>query len=88
MSEDGEMWAAYAEIRKAKKAQNYQAAVKRLELAGITYQTFNAGNMLRIIVDKGTVDYWPSTGLWIVRNTTPEFRGRGVGGLIFWLQRG
>ncbi len=88
MGDQAEIWAGMRAAKKERQRTRYQTSIEKLDKAGVTYQTFNKGNMLRIVVDKGTVDFWPSTGLWIVRNTQPEFRGCGVGSLILWLQKG
>lgn len=48
--------------------------------AGIRFETKNLGAHLIVRALGLTVDFWPGTGLWIVRDTKRQ--GRGVQRLI------
>lgn len=87
MSEKSDI-AVIGEILKAesqtRRANNRLSSPDRLREAGIRFVGKSEG--VHLIVD-GRVDFWPGTGLWIVRNSTHGFRGRGVFSLIEWVQR-
>lgn len=81
MSEDGEMWAEYRAERQAKRASNRAHAEAQLRaVPGITVTTANDGAHYVIGSSAGVIDFWPGTGLWIVRGSTK--RRRGIAGLI------
>lgn len=84
MSEDGEMWAEYLASRQAKRAANRAHAESQLRaVQGITATTANGGEHYVISSSAGVIDFWPGTGLWIVRGSTR--RRRGITGLILFI---
>ena len=73
MSEIGEAFRALKEDRKKKKEANKQSSTELLTNAGISFESKNGGTHL--IVNGGSIDFWPSTGLWIVRANGNRKRG-------------
>ena len=78
-------WAALAEFSKQKRRNNKEASVKLLDELHIPYETHNNGVHLIIKGPFETVDFWPSTGLWVIRES--QARNRGVKNLIKFLKR-
>lgn len=78
--EMGEFWRDVREARQAKRAQNREDSAAMLLKAGLKFETKNLGAHLIVRALGITVDFWPGTGLWIVRN--PKREGRGVQRLI------
>lgn len=76
MSELGETFSAYRELRRAKKEQNKVNSIEILKNAGISYQTKNGG--IHLIV--GEYNFWPTTGKF--QNRITKKTGRGVFKLI------
>lgn len=78
--EMGEFWRDVREARQAKRAQNREDSAAMLLKASLKFETKNLGAHLIVRALGITVDFWPGTGLWIVRN--PKREGRGVQRLI------
>lgn len=74
-------WRAEEQRSKDKRAMNRAASPKYLERQGIKFESRNEG--AHLIVD-GRVDFWPGTGLWIVKEGNK--RGRGVKHLANWIK--
>mgnify|MGYP005864760845 CR=1 FL=1 len=87
MGDVGDDFRAYREARKKKRANNREQSIQLLDEWNITYTRHNMG--AHIVVDipgtdgNGQVDFWPGTGLWIVRKA--HKRGRGVKPLLKFL---
>lgn len=47
----------------------------RLEAAGIQFESKNGGAHLVVSAAGLVVDFWPGTGLWVVRGTNERRRG-------------
>lgn len=76
MSEEGDMWRAVRSAKDKKKQYNKEYSTQLLQGAGITFDSRNDGTHLIVFADDVTViDYWPSTGLWIVRGVDKKDRG-------------
>jgi hypothetical protein len=75
MSELGEIYSAWKEIKKDKKLSNLKQSLSLLDNLGIEYRALSSTHY-RV----GAYDYWPSTGLFI--HTKTKKRGRGVCNLI------
>lgn len=76
----GEFWRDVKAGRQAKRAKNRADSAGMLREAGIRFEEKNFGAHLIVQAIGLTVDFWPGTGLWIVRKTTRQ--GRGVQRLI------
>jgi hypothetical protein len=83
MSEMGEDFKAMREQKRVKRASNTEASTALIKALGVNFQSKNGGSHLVVIGKGGTADFWPSTGLWIVRGQNKK-RG-GVKNLIKWL---
>ena len=76
-SEMGEIFKAWDEHKKAKKADNLAQSTQILTERGIPFTSHNNG--VHLVVDS-CFDFWPSTGKWIERETGKK--GRGVFNLL------
>lgn len=76
----GDFWRDVREAHQAKRAQNREDSAAMLLKAGLKFETKNLGAHLIVRALGLTVDFWPGTGLWIVRK--PKREGRGVQRLI------
>ena len=73
------------ERSKVKRAHNKSTSTQFLVSSSIEFRSNDEGTHL--IIDEyntGVIDYWPSTGLWIPRNT--KKRHRGIRPLIKYIQ--
>lgn len=83
MSEMGEDFAAWREVKQAKRASNRASSPELLREAGFTFTTHNAGAHLIVSAPQGyVVDFWPGTGKWATRGFRFALVGRGVANLI------
>lgn len=81
--DDDDMSDFWRDVRAAhqqKRANNRIDNAAMLLAAGLKFETKNFGAHLVVRALGRTVDFWPGTGLWIVRNT--KLQGRGVQHLI------
>ena len=76
----GEFWRSVRADRREKREKNRADSATMLQQAGLRFETKNLGAHLIVRAIGLTVDFWPGTGLWIVRN--PKREGRGVQRLI------
>lgn len=76
----GDYWRDVRAARQQKRAENRTDSASMLLAAGLKFETKNLGAHLIVRALGLTVDFWPGTGLWIVRN--PRREGRGVQRLI------
>lgn len=76
----GDFWRDVKAARQVKRASNRVDSAAMLFASGIKFETKNQGAHLIVRALGLTVDFWPGTGLWIVRN--PKREGRGVQRLI------
>ena len=63
-----------------KRLSNREHAASRLTELGISYQSKNFGIHLIVSGKDGLIDFWPSTGKWVCRDT--QQKGRGIRGVI------
>jgi hypothetical protein len=75
MSELGEDFKAYREMKRTKRADNHARAEKILKEKQIPHIRLSASHY-RV----GAFDFWPATGLFIERRTGK--RGRGIFNLL------
>lgn len=77
----GAFWRDVKAARQEKRAGNRKSSPEMLQAAGVHFESKNYGAHLIVRADSGhTVDFWPGTGLWVVRGS--KERRRGVAGLI------
>lgn len=87
---DTEEWKEYKEIKKEeariKKSQNQKNAFRLLDENKIPYEIKNGG--IHLVVD-GRIDYYPTTGKYIVRGSKerPAKYGRGIFRLLEEVKR-
>lgn len=76
MSEAAEMFNAMNLEAKARRADNLTASTSMLINAGVDFTAHNNGVHLKVRHPNGPlVDFWPSTGLWIVQGSKAKHRG-------------
>ncbi len=74
----GDMAEGFREMTKARKlnrANNTVASTNLLLDSGIVFVSKNNGAHLIISAKNEIIDFWPSTGLWIVRSIKRKHRG-------------
>lgn len=85
MSDMGEMWNDIKKDRQEKRANNRDQSAALLQRAGVVFESKNIGAHLIVLAGPKEVDFWPGTGLWIVRGT--KDKRRGVRKLIEYVER-
>lgn len=79
MSDMGEMFNAYRTVRAEKKRDNLASSTELLRERGVQFEQKNDGVHLIVRGAGKVVDFWPSTGKFIVRGGRT---GRGVFNLL------
>lgn len=83
MSEIGEDFDELRKFKKEKRRQNKSASTGILIENGVSFESKNEGSHLIVKSSSGeTADFWPSTGLFIVRGV--KQKQRGVRKLLKW----
>lgn len=85
MSEMAEDWRAIRAASQTKRAMNRANALPALDGAGLPYRVHNGGAHIVVTADEWSVDFWPGTGLWKVREV--GIQGRGIRTLISFCKR-
>lgn len=84
MGDTGDYWRdlrpAMKEESQRKRSSNRESSSRLLAEAGIFFESKNGGSHLVVSGAGAVVDFWPGTGLWIVRGS--KERRRGVRQLI------
>jgi hypothetical protein len=75
MSDIGEMFDGWRELRREKKRSNQSNSTELLRERGVEFESKNSGVHLIVKGNGRVVDFWPSTGKYIVRGGKT---GRGV----------
>lgn len=75
---------AMREASKEKRARNRRMSAEMLRRYDVWFQSKNAGAHLIVRHGCMVVDFWPGTGLWIVRGA--GIRSRGVRKLLRHLE--
>ncbi|KDC23884.1 hypothetical protein L505_3675 [Bordetella bronchiseptica F4563] len=80
MGDMGDYWRdvtpARQERSKQKRASNREHSARLLSEAGIQFQSRNDGAHLIVTgVGGHTFDFWPGTGLWLMRGSSKDRRG-------------
>lgn len=86
MSEMGELFKAMREQAREKRANNTTSSTALLLSSKLQIESKNNGSHIVVMGKNGVADFWPSTGLWIVRGQ--KKRRRGVKKLIDWAKEG
>lgn len=66
------------EKRKSHVARSGTSAQKSLEKLGYTFKHYESTQQFAIETPKGVIDYWGTTGTWIVRKTKNEEKAQVV----------
>ena len=74
-SDMGEMFNDWRAAKQQKKRENLASSTDILTQRGIRFESKNGGVHLIVYAGERVVDFWPSTGKWIVRGGRT---GRGV----------
>lgn len=77
MSDTGDYWRDVNGFFQSKRRSNLESSTEIIESSGVPFVSKNNGVHL-IVANR--LDYWPSTGLFIDRET--KKRGRGVRNLL------
>lgn len=85
MSDMGEDFNFLKKLKQEKRSNNRESSAKLLADAGIKFEAMNIGAHLIVSAGIKTVDFWPGTGLWIVRGD--KVRRRGVHSLIAYVKK-
>lgn len=81
MSEIGEAFEGWREMKQQKRASNREHSTRLLTVAGINIEAISNDGAHIIVNHRGhMVDFWPGTGLWIDRAS--KRKSRGVHNLI------
>jgi hypothetical protein len=75
-----DFWRDVRAAGQVKRASNRAQSPGCLRDAGFAFEVKNDGAHLLVHGPAGLIDFWPGTGLWIVRGTS--WRGHGVFKLI------
>lgn len=75
MGDVGDDFNALKKYRQEKRADNRDQSAALLSRAGVIFESKNIGAHLIVEGGAKTIDFWPGTGLWIVRGTKEKRRG-------------
>lgn len=76
----GAMWREHKAERQIKRAKNRDDSLRILREARAVFEVKNGGAHVIVTAADQMIDFWPGTGLWIVRGK--EKRRRGVASLL------
>ena len=72
---ESEDYRAWDKMKQEKRAKNREDSARLLQEAGVPFTPMNDGAHL-IVTWRGHVfDFWPGTGLWMMRGSTQRHRG-------------
>lgn len=77
MGDMGELFKDLKEHSQQKRASNRETSSELLNKHKIPYQSKNYGAHLIITYNSVIIDFWPGTGMFILRNKQ-KTRGRGI----------
>ncbi len=75
MGDTGDDFNAWKTAKQEKRASNRDDSASILSHAGVVFESKNLGAHLIVLAGRETVDFWPGTGLWIVRGSSIKRRG-------------
>ena len=84
MGDMAEVFNDWRQFKKENRASNTQSSTDFLLKNGISFQSKNGGAHLVVFAGNNDIDFWPSTGLWIVRGE--KKRQGGVRNLIAYVK--
>jgi hypothetical protein len=82
----GDDFNALKKFKQEKRADNREHSAALLVQSGIKFEARNLDAHLIVQAGAKIVDFWPGTGLWIVRGETTK-RQRGVRHLIDFVRK-
>lgn len=84
MDEDKDIFKAMKEAKRGRRAGNTEKSTQILTERGVAFESKNDGSHLVVQGAGDVIDFWPSTGLWIVRanGKTESVKGRGIFNLL------
>jgi len=85
MGDMGDTFNSLKKMRQEKRADNRETSAAILSRAGIVFESKNLDAHLIVLAGAKTVDFWPGTGLWIVRGE--KVKQRGVRKLVAYVER-
>lgn len=85
-NEISDYWRAVRAASQVKRGDNRAIAPDKLTQSGIRFTSKNDGAHLIVYAGNVAVDFWPGTGLWIVRGGNN--RRRGIRKLIRFCNQG
>lgn len=75
--------AAKRQMKQQKRRENLEYSTKFLERKAISFKSLNNGVHLQVEAKGTIIDFWPSTGLWILKDGT---RNRGIFNLYKYIR--
>ena len=76
MGDMGEFFRAMDAHKKARRKDNTDKSTEILRVIGVDYEIKNHGAHIIVSYGEGLkIDFWPSTGVWIPRDTQKKRRG-------------
>lgn len=87
MGDMGEIFNDLREMKKEKRASNTEQSTAILQRSGVVFSSPNGGTHLVVLAGPHVVDFWPSTGLWIIRKAKTNARQRGVRKLVQFVEQ-
>lgn len=75
MGDMAEVFNEMREIKRQKRKSNTAYSTRMLQDSGIEFVSHNAGVHLVLTKGEQFIDYWPSTGLWLLRGKSNKRRG-------------
>lgn len=85
MGDMGDLFNDLKQVRQKKRAGNRDQSAAVLSRAGIVFEEKNIGAHLIVFGGETTIDFWPGTGLWIVRGENQ--RRYGVRKLVQFVEQ-
>lgn len=71
----GDMWREVKALSKLKRARSRNKSPEHLIAAGIEFESKNDGAHLIIVVKSQVINFWPGTGLWMLKEETRRHGG-------------
>ena len=87
MGDMGEIFNDWHKVKQEKRASNTEQSTAILSRAGVVFSSPNGGAHLIVLAGPHVVDFWPSTGLWIIRKAKTNARRRGVRKLVKFVEQ-
>lgn len=79
MDDIGDYYRGKRQESQIKKADNQKSSTEILIEKNVTFESKNSGNHLIVAGKNGLIDFWPSTGKFIIRGGKS---GRGIFNLV------